>query len=63
MQVSLGAKGCTHVVQINVDAAKVVKHKVPNGISALDGVGVAVKSLKEPRVLGSNEFARLLVSP
>lgn len=55
--------GVTHVVQINVDAAKVVKDKVPNGIGALDGVGIAVKSLEEPWVLGSNEFARLLVSP
>jgi hypothetical protein len=59
----LDGAGVTHVVQVNVDAAKVVKHKVADGIGALDRVGIAVKGLEEPWVLGSNELARLLVSP
>lgn len=54
---------CTHVVQINVDTAKVVEHKVSNGIRALDGVGIAVECLEEPWVLVGDELARLLVGP
>ena len=38
----------TYIVQVNVDSTKVVQDKVANSIGALDGVGVAVESLKEP---------------
>jgi hypothetical protein len=39
---------CTYVVQVNVDSTKVVQNKVSDGISALNGVRVAVESLEEP---------------
>ena len=42
----------TYIVQVNVDAAKVVQDKVSNRISALNRVWVAVKGLEEPRVSG-----------
>ncbi|KAH9872774.1 hypothetical protein J1614_005168 [Plenodomus biglobosus] len=41
------------IVEINVYAAKVVEHKVSNGIGALDGVWVAVEGLEEPGVSGA----------
>jgi hypothetical protein len=47
-----GVAGCTYIVQIDVDSAKVVENKVANGIGALDGVRVGVKRLEEPRVSG-----------
>jgi hypothetical protein len=43
---------CTYIVQVNVDSTKVVQNKVSDGISALDGVRVAVESLEEPWVSG-----------
>lgn len=51
------------IIQVNVDSAKVVEHKVANRIGALDGVGVAVEGLEKPWVFGGNELARLLVGP
>lgn len=54
---------CAYIVEVNVDAAKVVEHKVSDRVGALDGVGIAVKSLEEPGVFCGNELARLLVSP
>jgi hypothetical protein len=41
---------CTYVVQVNVDSTKVVQNKVSDGISALNGVRVAVEGLEEPWV-------------
>ena len=41
---------CTHIVQVDVDAAEVVQHEVSNRVGALDGVRVAVEGFKEPRV-------------
>ena len=41
---------CTYIVQVNVDSTKVVQNKVSDGISALNGVRVAVESLEEPWV-------------
>lgn len=40
----------THVVEVNVDATKVVEHKVSYRIGALDRVWVTVKGLEKPRV-------------
>jgi hypothetical protein len=40
----------THVVQVDVDASKMVQHEVAYGVGALDGVRVAVEGLEEPRV-------------
>lgn len=54
---------CTHIVQVNVDATKVVQHEVSNGVGALDRVGVAVECLEEPRVLVGDELAGLLIGP
>jgi hypothetical protein len=53
----------TYIVQVNVDTTKVVQHKVSNRVGALDGVGVAVKCLEEPRVLVGDELAGLLIGP
>jgi hypothetical protein len=53
----------TYIIQVNVDSAKVVQHKVSNGIGALDGVRIAVKGLEKPWVFGTDELPRLLVGP
>ena len=53
----------TYIVQINVNATKVVQHKVSNCIGALDGIRVAIKRVEEPRILVGDEFAGLLVGP
>ena len=53
----------TYIVQVNVDAAEVVQHKVADRVGEMDGVGIAVERLEEPRVLVGNELARLLVGP
>jgi hypothetical protein len=45
------------VVQVDVDAAKVVQHKVSDRVGALDGVRVAIERLEEPRVLAGNKLA------
>lgn len=41
---------CTYVVQVDVDASKVVQHEVSYRIGALDRVRVAVKCFEEPRI-------------
>lgn len=41
---------CTYIVQVNVDSTKVVQNKVSDGISALDGIRVAVEGLEKPWV-------------
>ena len=53
----------TYIVQVNVDATKVVQHKVSNRVGTLDGIGVAVERLEEPRVLVGDELAGRLVGP
>lgn len=53
----------TYIVQINVNASKVVQHKVSNRIGALNGIWVAVERLEEPRVLVGDELAGLLIGP
>lgn len=40
-----------------------VQHKVANCVGALDGIGIAVERLEEPRVLVGNELAGLLIGP
>jgi hypothetical protein len=46
----VGRGSCTYIVQVNVDSTKMVQNKVSDGISALNGVRVAVESLEEPWV-------------
>jgi hypothetical protein len=53
----------TYIVEINVDATKVVEHKISYGIGALNGIGICVERLQEPGILSSNEFACFLISP
>lgn len=50
-------------IQVDVDTAIVVQHKVANGVGTLDRVLVMFKRIEEPWVMGSNEFARGGVCP
>lgn len=51
------------VVQINVDASVVIKHKVPDGICALNGIVVASKGVEEFGILLRDEGVRHGVCP
>lgn len=50
-------------VEVHVDASVVVEDKVPDGVGALDRVGVAVERREEPRVMRGDELARRGVGP
>ena len=58
-----GDRKKAYVVQVDVDAAEVGKYEVADGIGALDGVIVIIKTVEEPRVLGCNELSRAGVGP
>lgn len=39
-----------YIVQVYIDAAKVVQHEVSYRVGALDWVDIAIKGLEEPRI-------------
>lgn len=50
-------------VKIHVDTTVVMKHKVANGVCALNGIRIAIKDGQEPIVVLCDEFARVCVGP
>ena len=50
-------------VQIDVHAAIVMENEISNGVGALNGVGVCVERVKEPRVMLCDELPRTCVRP
>lgn len=53
----------TYIVQVDIGTTVMRQDKVANRVCALDGVLVAIESVQEPGVLGSDKVARLFVSP
>lgn len=51
------------IVEIDVNATKVVQDEVSYSIGTLDGIRVAVESLEKPWVFSGDELTRLLVGP
>ena len=58
----MGNKG-TYIVEIDIDAAVVCKHKVADRIGALYGLGVVFERIEEPRVFCCYELARPEICP
>lgn len=50
-------------IEVQVNATVIVKNKIPNCISTLDGVGIVVESFEEPRIFLSNELAGARICP
>lgn len=50
-------------VEVNVNTTVMIEYEVPDGVGPLDGVGVAVKCVEEPRVLICYELAGTRVCP
>ncbi len=55
--------GETYVVEVDVDAAEVGEDEIADRVGTLDGVGVVVETVEEPRVFRSNELSRAGVGP
>jgi len=55
--------GRTYVVEVDVDTAEVGKYEIADGVGTLDGVGVVVKTVEEPRIFRSDELSRAGVGP
>ncbi len=53
----------TYVVEVDVDAAEAGEDEIPNGVCALDGLGVVVKGREEPGVFRCDQLAGLGVRP
>ena len=53
----------SYVVEVDVYAAVMSKDKVSDRIRALNRVGIVVKGIQKPGVLGCDEFTRILIGP
>ena len=53
----------SYIVEIQVDTTKVGEDKIAYGVCALNGLGIVVKSVEEPRIFGGDELARHGVCP
>ena len=53
----------TYVVEIDVDAPIVGEYKITDSVCPLDGLGIVVKSVEKPGILGFYEFSRFHIGP
>lgn len=57
-----GGGGChdggdAYIVEIEIDATVMRQDEVADGVCALDRLGVVVKGVEEPGILGCNQLA------
>jgi hypothetical protein len=50
-------EGNAHIVQIDIDAAKMGQHKIADGVGPLNGLRIVVEGVEEPGVFGCDQLA------